>query len=118
MAGLPGLDIYGAHMRAAHYIAIAAATAFLGLKGFLLGAGIWVCYKMSQQQAGAAGRAPGGASTAQVQSFFADYFGQQGQAGGSGGGGRPGSSGTAQQQQQRQADPWAGRGKGHKLGGS
>lgn len=111
IAGLPGLDIFGAHMRAAHAIAIAAATAMLGWRGLLLGAGVWAWWKISQEAvrtAGGRGATPG--SAAQAQRYFSEYLGQQ--QGGSGTAtGRP--RGTAQP---RPSDPWSGRGKGQKVG--
>ena len=47
--GLPGLSIFGAHLNSKHSVALLAATLFLGLKGFLIGACVWVVYKLSQQ---------------------------------------------------------------------
>lgn len=45
--GLPGLDIFGAHMRSMHLLFLTAATLFLGWRGFLMGAVIWVAYKLT-----------------------------------------------------------------------
>eukprot|EP00884_Botryococcus_braunii_P006673 jgi/Botrbrau1/16006/Bobra.0353s0004.2 len=45
--GLPGLDIFGAHLQSTHLLLLVAATLFLGWKGFLMGSAIWVAYKLS-----------------------------------------------------------------------
>ena len=58
--GLPGLKFFGAHFQSKHLIALLAATLFLGWKGFALGLGVWIFYKLSQKPQGEAhtSRAP------------------------------------------------------------
>lgn len=49
--GLPGLDVFGAHMRSVHLLFLTAATLFLGWRGFIMGAAIWVAYKLTSGMA-------------------------------------------------------------------
>eukprot|EP00887_Chlorella_sp_A99_P006360 scaffold3.g6360.t1 len=108
IGGLSGIDLFGAHMRAAHAVAILAAGVFLGLKGLLIGGACWVLYKHSQVQGRAAAAAQGRQATAaaQAKAFFAQLTG--GEPDGGGGARRPGAV--------PKTDPWAGRGPGHRLG--
>ncbi len=51
IGGFAGVDIYGARFAAKHLIALAAVSAFFGLRGFIVGSVAWAIYKYNQTTA-------------------------------------------------------------------
>jgi hypothetical protein len=114
IANLPSLVVFGALVRPQHALMLAAAVVMFGWRGLLVGGILFYVYMANQRQDAAQVQADQGQRMAAVQGYFNQMLGQAplGRGGSRAGGAPPPPA------RQAPSDPWAARGRPHKLSDS